>query len=328
MKVLVTGATGLVGRALVPALLARADSVRVALHRPWAAYPDRPSWADQVESVVIGDLGPHTDWRAAVGGVDAVVHLAARVHQMRESAPDPLVVYRACNTKASLELAKIAALAGVRRYIFMSSVKVLGEATTPGSAFAAHTPAQPQDPYGLSKWEAEQGLFALAPITGLEVVALRPPLVYGPGVRGNFAALWRAVARGWPLPLGAVTHNRRSLVGVDNLVSALLTSLSHPQASGRAWLISDGATVSTAALIEAMALAMGRPAHLWRWPTPVLKALALPLGQGAALSRLCGNLVVDDRDLRQRLGWTPPLTLAQGLRQLAVSQGLWHETSV
>lgn len=326
MKVLVTGATGMVGRALVAALLARAQRVRVALHRPWGAYPQPPDWAAQVESVVVGDLGAHTDWRAAVLGADAVVHLAARVHQMRETAANPLALYRDCNTAASIELARIARQSGVVRYIFMSSVKVLGEQTAPGLAFDAHSPAQPLDPYGQSKWEAEQGLQRLAQDSGLECVVLRPPLVYGPGVQGNFAALWRAVARGWPLPLGALTHNRRSLVGVDNLVSAILTTLSHPQAAGQTLLVSDGTPVSTAALVEAMALAQGRPAHLWPVPVAWLQMLGHTLGRGAAVSRLCGDLVVNDAVLRQSLAWTPPLCLAQGLRQLAISQGLWHET--
>lgn len=316
--ILVTGATGFVGHALVQRLAADAaldgdgnghgDRVVVAVRRsvgPWPAG---------VQLAQTGDLLPSTDWRAALRGVHAVVHCAARVHVMHDQAGDPLAAYRQVNVAGTLNLARQAAQAGVRRFVFVSSIKVNGEATLTGQPFGADDTPAPMDPYGVSKMEAEQALWALSAQTGMEVVVVRPPLVYGPGVKANFAAMVRWVARGVPLPLGNI-GNARSMVALDNLVDLLVTCLKHPAAAGQTFLVSDGEDVSTTALLQRTAKAMGKNARLLPVPAPLLAFAAALLGKRAAAQRLCGSLQVDIEKTRQLLGWQPPLTLDQGLKQ-------------
>ena len=307
---LVTGATGFVGYALVQRLTVNRDSggVVVAVRRI-----DR-SWPERVRPIQVSNLQPATQWGAVLQRVNTVVHLAARVHVMQDTATDPLAAFRTANVDGTLNLARQAAAAGVKRFVFISSIKVNGESTEPEQSFTEADPPNPQDAYGRSKQEAEQGLRQLSADTGMEVVIIRPPLVYGPGVKANFASLMRAVQRGWPLPLGAV-HNQRSFVALDNLVDFIVNCITHPQAANQNFLVSDGEDLSTPDLIRRMARAMNRPAHLLQVPVWALRAGALLLGKGDAVQRLCGNLQVDISKSRTLLGWNPPISVDEGLRR-------------
>jgi nucleoside-diphosphate-sugar epimerase len=309
-KILVTGATGFVGNALVNKLATElaCNAVVAAVRR------SDKSWPEGVRSVFVGNLLPTTDWSASMSGVDAVVHCAARVHVMHDDASDPLQVYREVNVDGTLNLARQAALAGVRRFVFVSSIKVNGESTLPGCAFSADDEPEPLDPYGLSKHEAEQGLWKIAAQTGMQVVIVRPPLVYGPGVKANFASMVRWVARGIPLPLGRI-HNARSMVALDNLVDLLVTCLNHPAAAGQTFLVSDGVDVSTTELLLRTARAMGKRAMLLPVPVSLVEVVAVFLGKRAMAQRICGSLQVNMDKTRSMLGWEPPVTLDQGLKK-------------
>ncbi|MDR1936619.1 MAG: SDR family oxidoreductase [Candidatus Accumulibacter sp.] len=310
--ILVTGAAGFVGRALTARLAAR-GCVRAATHAvPFAGH------LPNLTAVHGKALSPDEDWSAALDGVGAVIHCAARVHVLRESGGEAWAAYRRTNVDGTLNLARQAVAAGARRFVFLSSIKVNGECTSPGQPFTEkHAPA-PRDPYGVSKMEAEQGLRALARDSGLEVVIVRPPLVYGPGVKANFLSLMRWLARGWPLPLGALTENRRSLVALDNLVDLLLSCVDHPAAANRTFLVSDGEDLSTVDLLERLGAALGRPARLISVPVGALRLAAAGLGRADALNRLCQSLQVDMRQTRSTLGWTPPLGVDEGLRRAVV----------
>lgn len=308
MRVLVTGASGWVGRRLCQRLQQQGLDL-------CAAVRSRQSWLPGDRQVSVAALDAATDWQPALAGVQRVVHLAARVHVMHDTSADPLAEFRRVNLDGTLNLARQAAVAGVKRFVFISSVKVNGECTRPGHAFSESDPAQPQDPYGLSKWEAERGLRQLALQTGMQVVIIRPPLVYGPGVKANFAALLRAVRQGLPLPLGAI-HNHRSLVALDNLVDFILLCLDHPLAANETFLVSDGCDLSTTELVRGLARAAGAPVRLLPVPVWMLATLGKCLGKGAAVQRLCGNLQVDISKAQNLLGWVPPLSVDQGLRSV------------
>ncbi len=267
-----------------------------------------------VRQVQVGDLLPNTDWSMALQGIDGVVHCAARVHVMQDDVTDPLQAYREVNVNGTLNLARQAAQAGVGRFVYVSSIKVNGEATQPGRPFTADDVPAPLDPYGVSKLEAEQGLRNIEAQTSMEVVIVRPPLVYGPGVKANFESMMRWVARGIPLPLGAI-HNARSMVALDNLVDLLVTCLTHPAAAGKTFLVSDGEDVSTTELLRRTAQTMGKKAFLLPVPASVLELGASLLGKRAVAQRLCGSLQVDIEKTRRLLGWSPPLTLDQGLKK-------------
>jgi len=310
---LVTGATGFVGRALVLRLLAEGRAVRAAVRRANAPLPAG------VETVSVPDIGPDTDWSAALIGVDAVVHLAARAHVLDASSRDAFEAYRAVNSLAALRLAERAAAAGVRRFVFMSSARVHGARTT-DTPFTESSPLAAEDPYGRSKGEAEIGLAERARGTALETVVLRPPLVYGPGARGNFARLVGLVARGVPLPLGAV-HNRRSLIGLDNLVDVIVRCLDDPAAAGGTFLVSDGEDLSTPELVRRIARALGRPARLFPLPPSLLRLGGALVGRGDDVVRLLDDFVVDASHIGRTLGWTPPVPLDRGLARAVAARG-------
>jgi UDP-glucose 4-epimerase len=304
--VLVTGGTGFIGSAVLRALTARPElSVTAAVRRAVELEGARV--------VRVGDLGGDNDWREALAGCDLVIHLAARVHVMRDASSDPLTEYRRANVDGTMRLARQAAAAGVRRFIFLSSIKVNGEATAPGRPFTSEDVPAPADPYGISKAEAEAALRALASETGMEVVVIRPPLVYGPGVKANFLRMATALARGVPLPLGAIEHNRRSLVALDNLVDLITTCMDHPAAANQTFLVSDGEDLSTTALLRRTAAALGVRARLLPVPGGLLMTGAALLGRRGVAQRLCGTLQVDSSRVRRLLGWTPPLSVDEGL---------------
>ncbi len=240
-------------------------------------------------------------------GIEVVIHAAARAHIMRDEALDPLAEYRRVNVAGTLNLARQAASTGVRRFVFVSSIKVNGESTQPGRPFIADDTPAPEDAYGISKAEAEAGLWEIARATGMELVIVRPVLVYGPGVKGNLASMMRWVRRGVPLPLGAVTRNRRSLVALDNLVDFLAVCAVHPKAANQVFLISDNEDVSTAKLLQLMAIAAQRPARLLPMPVVLLQWGACLLGKQAVAQRLLGSLQVDIQKNRDLLGWQPPV---------------------
>lgn len=313
MRVLVTGASGFVGRALVERL-ARDP----ALHVRAASRGNASAAPSNVERVKVGDLEASTDWRAAVMDVDVVIHAAARVHVMRDSAVDPLSEFRRVNVEGTLSLARQAAAAGVRRFVFISSIKVNGDGTSDGRPYTPADLPAPLEAYGISKAEAEQGLFEIARDRGMELVVVRPVLVYGPGVKANFRAMLHALERHVPLPLGAV-HNRRSLVALDNLVDLIIRCLSHPAAVGQTFLVSDGDDLSTPELLRRAARAMDKRAYLIPVPVPLLTAAAILSGRRSMLRRLCGSLTVDITKTRELLDWTPPVRVDDALRSTVQS---------
>jgi nucleoside-diphosphate-sugar epimerase len=267
-----------------------------------------------VENAAVGSIDGNNNWSDVLKGCEIVVHLAARAHIMKESVYDPLVEFRRVNVRGTLTLARQAALAGVPRFVFVSSIGVNGVQSAPGKAFSEADQPNPHNAYALSKWEAEQDLLRIATETGMEVVIIRPPLVYGGNAPGNFGALMRAVQRGWPLPLGAV-HNQRSLVALDNLVDFIITCINHPQAANQTFLVSDGQDLSTTELVRGMSKAAGVTSRLLPVPLWALQAGATLLGKGDAVQRLCGNLQVDISKARNLLGWVPPVSVEEGLRR-------------
>lgn len=308
--VLVTGANGFVGGALAAQLATTGHRLRLA-SRSRALAP-----MQEAETFIHGDLGEPVDWTPALAGTDVVVQCAARVHVIAEAAKDPFAEFRRCNVDGTLQLARAAVACGVRRFVFVSSVKVNGEATPTGCPFTYADAPAPVDPYGVSKLEAERGLFALAAETGLEVVVVRPVLVYGPGVKANFLGMMRWLNVGVPLPLGAI-DNRRSLVAIDNLVDLLATCIVHPRAAGEVLLVSDGEDLSTTELLRRMAAALGRPSRLLPVPPGILELGARLLGKGSISRRLCGSLQVDITRTRNVLDWSPPVSVDDGLARTA-----------
>jgi nucleoside-diphosphate-sugar epimerase len=306
--IFVTGATGFVGSALLNRLLNDGFEACASI---------RGNLSGALKGVKyhqIEDIHASTDWSLPLIGVRSVVHCAARVHVMQDNTSDNLAAYRQVNVAGTLNLARQAAHAGVHRFLFISSIKVNGETTKPGQRFNADDVPAPIDPYGMSKLEAEQGLREIESHTGMEVVIVRPPLVYGPGVKANFASMMRWLSRGIPLPLGAI-HNSRSLVAVESLVDLLLTCLVHPAAAGQTFLVSDGEDLSTTDLLRRTALTMGIKPVLLPVPVFLLEFGGALLGKRALVKRLCGSLQIDIKKTQLLLDWTPPLTVEQGLKK-------------
>lgn len=305
-RILVTGAAGFVGKPLCAELLHRGQAVR-------APVQSGNTSIENAEAAAIGAINGETDWTHALRGVDVVIHLAARVHVMKDTAADPLAEFLKVNLFGTSNLAQQAAHAGVKRLVYVSSVKVNGEKTAATQYFTESDEPDPQDSYAVSKWRAEQDLQRIAQETGLEIVIVRPPLVYGPGVKGNFISLLAAIDHEIPLPLRSAS-NLRSLVYVGNLVDALITCATHRAAAGQTYLVSDGEDVSTAALVGKIAHALGRTNRSFYFPPGLLRAAAALLGRGEQIDKLSGTLRVSNEKIRGKLGWTPPYTLEQGLQ--------------
>ena len=304
-----TGATGFIGGAVCRAL-SEVGRVRAVCRR------DIPGGASGNLEIVRGDLRKDFDWSGQLQGIDVVVHCAARVHVLKDRSEDPMQEFCSVNVDGTVALARQAAVLGVRRFIFLSSIGVHG-AETSGHPYRFDDVPAPHSPYAISKLEAEIALREVARETGLEVVIIRPPLVYGPDAPGNFAALLRALDSGIPLPLASVTGNQRSFVFVDNLVSLIACCVDHPAAANQTFLVSDDESLSTTTLLRRMGEALGRPARLIPVPVPLLRMGAALLGKRDMAQRLCGSLEVDIMKTRELLGWTPPISVDEGLRRTA-----------
>lgn len=313
MKMLITGATGFVGKTVCFESHDAGYEVIVAVRERTQIF------SEKIEQFKMVDLSQEIDWENALQGVDTVIHTAARVHVMNDDATDSLVEFRKVNTVGTLSLAKQAAEAGIKRFVFLSSIKVNGEMTHLEHPFISDDDCIPTDPYGLSKYEAEQGLLEMAEETGMEVVIIRPPLVYGPGVKANFASMMKWMSKSIPLPFGAI-HNKRSLVALDNLVSFIIHCADYTkttQAANQIFLISDGEDVSTTELLHKVAKAFGKKALLLPIPASLMTLAAKLLGKGDVANRLFGSLQVDSSKARELLGWKPVITMDEQLKKTA-----------
>ena len=307
----VTGANGFIGQVVCARLVKLGHRVKAAVRDPGRAG----ALPAMIERVTVPDLSGGTDWGNALDGSAGVIHLVSPAELPGANEQQQLEHFRSVNVEGSARLARAAAAAGVRRFVYMSTLKVNGE-TSPAAGFTEDDAPRPEDAYGVSKWEAERILHRIAAETGIEVVILRPPLVYGPGVKGNFLRLLKLVAHGMPLPLASV-HNRRSLIYLGNLVDAIIAAVNAPQPIDQTYLVSDGEDVSTPDLIRAIAQALGARARLFPCPLALLKAGAALTGRSGELARLTGSLQVDASLIRRELGWRPPFTLVQGLAETA-----------
>jgi nucleoside-diphosphate-sugar epimerase len=313
LTILVTGASGFVGSAVLNEALRRGLKIR-------PVFRTIDSSIKHYETVIVPELNGATDWSQSLRGVDVLIHAAARTHYMKDKALDSLVEYRRVNVHGTINLARQAAHAGVRRFVFISSIKVNGESTDCGCLFTADDDPAPGDAYSLSKAEAELLLMQVAHTTGMEVTIIRPPLIYGAGVKGNFLNLIKLVKSGLPLPLGSVIHNRRSFVGLDNLVDLILVCAKHPQAANQIFLISDGEDLSTSELLVRMGKALGRPTLLLRFPPGIISFVASLFGKRLIFDRLLGSLQVDIRKTCELLDWIPSVTIDEGLSKAVDSR--------
>jgi len=310
-KVLITGVNGFVGKSLGDKLVSKGFNVNGAVR---SLVP--VDFPEAITKFVIKDIDSKTDWQNALEAVNVVIHLAARVHVMKDTAIDALSEFRRVNVEGTLNLARQAVEAGVQRFIFISSIKVIGEGTVLGQLYSAEDQPAPVDPYGISKREAEDALRQLASETGMEVVIIRPPLIYGPGVKANFQSMMYWLDKGIPLPLGSI-HNQRSLVALDNLIDLIVTCILHPAAANQTFLAGDGEDLSTTELLRRMAAALGKKAWLVPVPSFLLVWGASLVGKQAIAQRLCGSLQVDISKARELLGWKPPVNVDEGLRKTA-----------
>jgi nucleoside-diphosphate-sugar epimerase len=299
-----------VGIPLCERILREGWYVRCAL-RTLSAREQLPS---AIDAVLVGQIGPDTAWSSSLEGIDTIVHLAARTHVMREDTNDPLTAYRLLNVAGTERFARAAAEAGVKRFLYLSSVKVNGEGRA--KPYIERDSPAPEDAYGVSKWEAEQALHKIAAATGMEIVIVRPPLVYGPGVKANFLSLIKAVNRGIPLPFSSI-RNRRSMIYLGNLVDAIITCIKRSEAAGKTYLVSDGEDTSTPELVRRIAHSLGRSARLFPCPQNILRLMGRLTGKSAAADRLFGSLTIDSSKIRRELDWRPPFTMNQGLQETA-----------
>lgn len=311
MNVFVTGANGFVGQSLVKTLLKTEHNVISGVRE----YPLKKL---DCEYRLIGNLEDNTSLTSILKDVDVIVHSAARVHVMNDKSTDPLSEFRKVNVEGTLNLAREAVKAGVKRFVFISSIKVNGESTEPGKPYTAESRPSPVDPYGISKYEAEQALLALAQETGLEISIVRPVLVYGPNVRANFLTMMKWVERGVPLPFGAI-HNKRSIVALDNLVDLILICAVHPAAINQVFFASDGNDLSTTQMIQQLGTAFGKPARLLPIPMKLLSCVFTLLGKKSLSQRLCSSLQVDITKNKRLLGWTPPVSVNAAMYKTARS---------
>ncbi|CDZ78817.1 GDP-6-deoxy-D-mannose reductase [Legionella massiliensis] len=306
-RILLTGATGFVGQQLVKTLIEQNEfSLRIAI-RAKSEFPSD----GKISVFKAMELSATTNWQDALAGCDVVIHTAARAHIMEDRAKDPLREFRKVNTEGTLNLARQAASSGVKRFIFISSIKVNGESTSANQPFSADDLPNPTDPYAISKYEAEQGLQLIATKTGMDVVIIRPPLVYGPGVKGNFQRMLSGLKKKRPLPLGAI-RNQRSFVSVDNLNSLIITCINHPRATNQVFLVSDDQDLSTTELLKQLSTALNRPVYLLPIPQIFLRWAAISLGKKAVFDRLCGSLQLNIDKTKEMLDWKPVQTVEEG----------------
>lgn len=306
-RLLITGVSGFVGQSIVSALGTHSEFSLRGTGRSTASYV--------VSDYHQADLAPNTNWEPIVSGVDVVIHCAARVHIMDDKVSDPLAEFRIVNVAGTLNLAMRAVEAGVSRFIFISSIKVNGEGTTHGLRYRENDVSMPEDAYGVSKCEAETALLELAKTSNMEVVIIRPPLVYGPGVNGNFLSLLKLANTGFPLPLGAI-HNQRSMVYVGNLVDLIIRCIDHPAAANQVFLVSDNRDLSTTELLRMIRADMNLPARLLPVPSALLRLLGRLTGKGQVIERLCDSLQVDVSKARKLLEWEPPFSVEEGMREM------------
>ncbi len=306
--ILLTGHSGFIGSNLAKALLRHGYRMRAAGRRnAQAPYHD---------FCKVGCIDINTDWSSCLRDIETVIHLAARVHILDDQATDPLSEFRKTNTEATLNLARQAAKSGIRRFIYISTIKVNGQQTPCGIPFTENDPPQPEDHYALSKLEAENGLYEIAAQTGMEVVVIRPPLVYGPGVKANFLRMLELLYSGLPMPFGAI-NNQRSLLYIENLIDLIMVCIEHPNAANQLFLAADGEDLSTAELLKRLSLFLGKPARLFKIPNWVMETGLKVAGKSDLATRLCGSLQVDISKAKKMLSWKPPYSVDEGLEKTA-----------
>jgi UDP-glucose 4-epimerase len=307
MNILITGATGFIGKPLIEKLSNKFEKNKI-----FPVTRKSSTIFDEYNTIVVDDINSTTDWSDKLKGIDCVIHCAARVHVMNDVDEDPLEAFREVNVRGTLQLAQAADKSGIKRFIFVSSIKVNGESTTRRLPYQSSDTASPEDPYGISKAEAEAGLKKLAENTGMDVVIIRPPLVYGPGVKANFSAILKLVSIGIPLPFGCINHNQRSMVYVENLVSLIIECVFNPNAANQTFLISDDDDLSTKAFVKGLSKALGKSCFMLPFPNTAFFLVGKTLGKSAIIDRLCGSLQVDINHTKNTLNWQPPYSVEQG----------------